>query len=122
MTIRTTFTTFAIIATLTTGISAPSFADETIELDSYDLTRVDDADRLQRDIVIAATQECKASLATWVYQWRARHLKNCVQDSVDHTIAEVQNLGLTQLHTAMEAGDRYDVDRGPATTQRASNQ
>jgi hypothetical protein len=45
MTIRTTLTSHALAATITTGFSASSFADETIELDNYDLTRVDGADQ-----------------------------------------------------------------------------
>ena len=121
MTIRTTLTSLALVATLSTGFAASAVAGETIELDNYDLTRIDDADRLQRDIVIAATQECKASLATWVYQWHARHLKNCIQDSVDHTVAEIENLGLSQMHASMDASQRYDKNRGPATVQSAAN-
>jgi UrcA family protein len=122
MTIRTNVYTIAIAASLAAGLASPAFADETIELNRYDLARFDDADRLQRDIVVAATRECNASLANWVYQWRTRHVAACIKDAVDHTVAEVQNLGLSQLHASMDAGQRYDSDRGPATIQRASAQ
>ena len=122
MTIRNNFTSAAFIAAIVAGLASPAFADETIELNRYDLTRVEDADRLQLDIVQAASRECRAALATWVFQWHARHVKNCIKDSVDHTVGQVQNLGLSQLHASIDADHRYDRDRGPATTQRASTQ
>ena len=117
MTIRNNITSAAFVAAIAvgfTGLASPTFADETIELNRYDLTRVEDADRLQLDIVQAASRECKASLATWVYQWRARHVKDCIEDAVDYTVAQVQNLGLSQLHASIDADQRYDRNRGPA--------
>jgi hypothetical protein len=84
-----------------------SVANETLRLDDYDLTQGSQVDRLHKDIVSAAADECKGAYATWVYKWQKRQIAACVKDTVDHFLVKVGNSALSQLHASIDASKRY---------------
>lgn len=125
MTIHNNFNSIALVAAIVvgiTGLASPTVADETIELNQYDLTRVEDADRLQLDIVRAASHGCKALYRGWIHDGYWRRVKSCIKRAVDSSIENAQIIGLSQRHASIGAEDRYDTQRGPVGTQSASAQ
>jgi UrcA family protein len=126
MTILTSIRAAALIALIAMGIvgamavASHALAGETIQLNDYDLTRVEDTDRLQLDIVRAATQGCQIAYRGWEHGGVQAQVKSCVAHVVDYTVAQAQVPSLSQLHASIDADQRYDDQRAPANTQSAS--
>ena len=118
MTIRTNITSIALVAAMAAGLASPAFSDEVINLNQYNLTRVEDVERLQQDIVRAASQECKAAYSGWVHLL----INRCIKELVDDAVEQAQNRSLSNLHASIDADQRYDKRRGPASTQSVSAQ
>jgi UrcA family protein len=120
MTIRTTCKAVALIATVAVGFASPALAGETIQLNDYDLTRIEDTDRLQLDIVRAATQGCQVAYRGWEHGGVQAQVNSCVAHVVDYTVAQAQVPSLSQLHASIDADQHYDDRRPPANTLSAS--
>jgi hypothetical protein len=120
MTIRTDFNAIALGAVIVAGLASPALADEIIELHQYDLTRVEDVDRLHLDIVQAATRGCNEEFRRWNYGSRGNYITGCIRYTVDNAVVQAQNLGLSNLHASINADHRYDDARGPTNTISAS--
>lgn len=125
MTIRTNFNSIALVAAIVvgvTGLASPAIAGETIELNQYDLTRVEDADRLQLDIVASATDLCREKYRAWVHAGLHRRIDACIELAVDNAVAQAKSENLNKLHASIDSKVRYDTRRSPMSQQSASAQ
>lgn len=110
MTIRSTITAIATVAAIVTGISATVQA-RTISLDGYDLSSVQDVDRLHREIVSTVKQECGRELRKGYYAVRRAKIQQCVRDAVDLTINDAGLPMLSRLHASTAEEYRYSAKR-----------
>lgn len=94
---------YVIAMTLTSallGVTVPSLAEETGKTVSYadlDLNNPDDVAVIYERIQDAARMVCRDSSAPWDGQ-RTKHFNQCLQDTVDAAVQDVDNFQLTALH------------------------
>ena len=120
MTFQSTLASMTLAAGIAIGVASPTIADEIIELGDYDLTQVEDLDRLQMDIVRSATDQCREKYLRFKLSGRHRRIDACIETAVDNAVAQVESWRLNRLHASIDAGDRYDIRRGPVSHRSAS--
>jgi UrcA family protein len=82
------------------GVTSPSFAEETGKTVSYadlDLNNPADVAIVYERIQDAARMVCKDSSAPWDGQ-ATKHFNQCMQDTVDAAVQDIDNFHLTALH------------------------
>lgn len=109
-----------ITAAAIAALASPAFADEAIPLDSYDLTRVEQVNRLHTDIVVSAARQCKKEFRRWTYGSKFRRIDKCTEATVDHAVSRVGNARLSEMHASMDMQERYDARLGLASQESSS--
>ncbi len=113
MIIRSLMTSVAAFVLMTGAAAAEDTRTRSFALSDYDLTNIEDVDRLHHEIVGQSRTACR-HLYPDAYRYMGfDRIDACVKEAVDETIESASSPQLSRFHSVLSEDVRYRRDRGP---------